>query len=286
MDLILGAIDHYGYDQIKLWHNSILKSGFTGRVALVAFRITQEEMEKIKGHNIDVIVVGAPVKATVHLERFIHFWNYLQLREEVFENVIITDVRDVVFQSDPSEFFSGRDPMLVVGSENLKYKDEAWGDRNLFETFGLTVYNKFKDKEIYNVGAFGGQWQLVQSMCLMIYTMGVGRPIPICDQSVFNFLLYQAPFDTSPDIFFAEVHDCWAAHCGTLLDPTKIAGFKPNHINNVDGLMWNEEHGVLNNHYRWESTDPWQFDSLGTPVILHQYDRVPGLKEKVEAKYG
>jgi len=62
----------------------------------------------------------------------------------------------------------------------------------------------------------------------------------------------------------------WAAELGTIMDPSKIANFRPNLL--FAEPVW--EDGVLkdvNGHIF---------------PIVHQYDRVPEIKKFVEQKYG
>jgi hypothetical protein len=102
-------------------------------------------------------------------------------------------------------------------------------------------------------------------MVFHIFTNGVNRPIPIVDQAVFNVLINTQPFK---DIVTKTIQ--WAAELGTIMDPSKIAGFRPN-------LLFAEpvfENGLL------KDVDGHVFP------IVHQYDRVPMLKKFVQEKYG
>ena len=182
---------------------------------------------------------------------------------QFYDYVVTTDVKDVYFQADPFKFLVDR--KLVIASEGLKYKDEPWGNENLFQAYGPYVYEKFKDNEIFNVGTFGGKSEYVKDMVFHIFTNGINRPIPICDQAVFNVLLNTQPFK---DIATKTIQ--WAAELGTIMDPSKIEHFKPNLL--CDEPIW--EDGKLK-----------YSDGLVFPIV-HQYDRVPVLKKFVQEKYG
>jgi len=127
------------------------------------------------------------------------------------------------------------------------------------------VYQQFKDNEIFNVGTFGGESEYVKDMVFHIFTNGINRPIPICDQAVFNVLLNTQPFK---DIASKTIQ--WAAELGTIMDPSKIASFRPNLL--FAEPVW--ENGLLkdvNGHIF---------------PIVHQYDRVPEIKNFVQKKFG
>jgi hypothetical protein len=186
----------------------------------------------------------------------------LSLKYMEYDYVVTTDVKDVYFQADPFKFLNSR--KLVIASEALKYKDEPWGNENLMQAYGPYVYEHFKDNEIFNVGTFGGKSEYVKDMVFNIFTNAINRPIPICDQAVFNVLINTQPFK---GVVTKTMQ--WAAELGTIMDPSKINSFRPN-------LLYPEpvfKDGVL-------TLD-------GTPYpIVHQYDRVPELKKFVQQKYG
>jgi hypothetical protein len=198
----------------------------------------------------------------IHVLRFLSIHNYLVQHWQKYDYVITTDVKDVVFQSEPFGDLIGY--KLVIASEGLKYKDEPWGNENLHQTYGQYVYEEFKNKEIFNVGTFGGISEYVKDMVFHIFTNGVNRPIPIVDQAVFNVLINTQPFK---DIVQPTVN--WACESGTVIDPSKIQHFRPNLLCDEptikDGLV-----------YYGDRLFP----------ILHQYDRVPVLKKFVQEKYG
>jgi hypothetical protein len=66
-------------------------------------------------------------------------------------------------------------------------------------------------------------------------------------------------------------HDTnWACECGTTVDPSKMTSFRPNLLSpepTFDG--------------------EYVYTSKGEKyVMVHQYNRVPDWKEKIERKYG
>jgi len=157
---------------------------------------------------------------------------------------------------------------LVFASESMKYKDEPWGNQNLLETYGQFIYEKFKDKEIHNVGVLGGRASAMRDLCLNIFAAALGRPIPICDQSTFNFMISQHPYtDTS---MYMKSEDGWASQLGTTGDPTKIEQFRPNLLEPIPKF----------NGKKVTTSKGKEF------CIVHQYDRVPTVRKLLEKTYG
>jgi hypothetical protein len=277
-DLIIGCTTNYDWNKLKYWVNSINKSGFQGEKVMVAFNIDYETIEKLSQAGFQVILPGKPNEQAqryeyqsslpVHVERFVHIYNYLQ-SHDTYRFVITTDVKDVVFQKDPTKFLGMELPgaKLMFASESMLYKDEPWGNQNLMETFGPFFHERFKDNIIYNVGVLAGRGEAMRDLCAMIFVMSVNRPIPIVDQSTFNFMISLEPYKSIARYMNSE--DGWACQLGTTADPSKIDQFKPFLL---------EPSPIMKDGKVTTSTGK-DF------TIVHQYDRVPEWKKVIEEKY-
>jgi hypothetical protein len=294
-DLIIGAAVGYDWDKLKCWVNSIRKSGFSGDVVLVGTNMTKETIDKLteqgvmlslygtKKENGDVVSHsnGAP-----HCERFFYLWNYLNTTKEEYRHVITTDTRDVVFQKNPSEWLENALVFhsLVASSEGMRYKNEPWGNKNLLEAFGPFFHNQLKDSYINNVGVIAGDMMHVKGLMLMIFQMSVNRPIPIVDQAVFNFLVHTPPFDV--DTFFTTNDDGWAVNLGTSVEAIKAGS------GDIGGLCKDDATEFAKYTMNYEDTQP-TIDDDGVVknkheepfVIVHQWDRIPSIKDQVEKTY-
>jgi hypothetical protein len=184
--------------------------------------------------------------------------------------VITTDVKDVVFQQNPSVWlennFTDNDD-LVFSSESMKYKDEPWGNQNLMETFGLQIYEDFKKNTIFNVGVLAGRGYAMKDLMMNIFASCMHRPIKICDQSTFNFLISQHPYLKTSK--YTKSEDGWACQLGTTADPSKIEQFRPFLLEPSPKMVDNKVVTSTGIEY----------------TIVHQYDRVPEWKKVIEAKY-
>jgi len=291
-DLIIGGASNYTWNELKYWVNSIRKSGFKGDVALVGTNYTKETIDRLteegiilslygnKNENGDVVAHsnGAP-----HVERFFYLWNFLNNTSNEYRNVITTDTRDVIFQSDPSEWLEDNliSYMLIASSEGMRYKNEPWGNKNLLDSFGPYFHNILKEEMIYNVGTIAGDFQTVKGLMSFIFHLSINRAIPIVDQAVFNFVINQPPFLF--DTYFSGNKDGWAIQLGTTLGAVESAKGDLGAIFKDDPAKYQEmyedeqpviEDGVVKN------SEGKRF------CIVHQYDRVDGLKEKIEQIYG
>jgi hypothetical protein len=278
-DLIIGCSTNYDWSKIKYWINSVNQSGFKGKKVMILMNCDVETATKVLKAGFEIISFGTDAMGNlthqspfmVHVERFLHIYNYLKDNE--FRYVITTDVKDVIFQKNPSEWLEewlgneSFDDDLVFSSESILYKNEPWGDNNLMETFGPYIHNIFKENEIYNVGVLAGRGYAMRDLVLNIFLACVGKPIKICDQSTFNFLISQHPYLKTSK--YAKSEDGWACQLGTTVDPSKINEFKPFLL---------EPSPIMQDGKVVTSTGK-EFS------IVHQYDRVPEWKNIIEAKY-
>jgi len=275
-DLIVGCATNYDWSKLKYWVNSINRSGFGGDKVLILMNCDKDTVKKISDSGFSIIAFNQDTDGNltyessmmVHVERFFHI--YQLLKDNLYRYVITTDVKDVVFQQNPSiwleDNFTDSDD-LIFSSESMKYKDEPWGNQNLMETFGPQIYEDFKNNTIFNVGVLAGRGYAMRDLMMNIFASCMHRPIKICDQSTFNFLISQHPYLKTSK--YTKSEDGWACQLGTTADPSKIDQFRP---------------------FLLEPSPKLEGDKVLTSegieyTIVHQYDRVPEWKKVIEAKY-
>lgn len=303
-DLILGAISaNYTVDDVRNWAHSIIKSGFDGDVAVFCYNFIGEDatipnfLQDLGfsvflptynnwGQNVPFFEhhsgKGTPTTnhELVHQIRFFHFWHYLKELDKnanEYRYVIVTDVRDVVFQYNPSNWLDIHDDKIdgstiVAPSENILYRDESWNLQMIKKHYGpYVVEYLLKDRPVCNVGTIAARFHAFMGLCINIYQSSLGihpaqLPMP-GDQTGFNFLINTVYINSSRP---SSPSTLWSCQCGTMCDPTKQHLFE-HHIEELDIGITDE--GIVTN--------------FGKPFcILHQYDRVPQFLDKVNRRYG
>ena len=267
-DLIIGAFTNYNFNQLRPWVESIEECGFKGDKVMVVGNHSPETLHELEKRNF--FLVDMPkLNIPVHVLRFLAIYDYLKDVDLHYRYVVTTDVKDVYFQTNPIDWLEEnlKFKKLVAGSEGMLYKDEPWGNDNLFQTYGTYVHELFKNNKIYNVGTIGGDAEYVKDLVFNIFTNATNRPIPIVDQAVYNVLLQTQPYKDVT--LFADQWLGWACQAGTTVDPSKINAFRPYLV---------EKEPIFK--------DGKVLTSLGHPFsIVHQYDRVPEWKQFVMEKY-
>ena len=282
-DIVVGCITGYNFDKIKPWVNSLDNCGFEGTKAMICYNIDYDTVDELVKRNYSILAFGKDEENrklnypkenfSIVVERFLHLWYLLKRFKGQYKNIITTDVKDVIFQTNPSEWLDKNlgDKQINVACESIRYKDENWGTNNLMKSFGTLIHEECNENLIYNAGTISGNFDTMVDFFLNIYMLcnstqhfieGGGGP----DQAALNVLLNMKSYKDITN--FAKSEDGWAAQLGTT--GPQIAHqygdkiVEPNPILEGDMVC----------------------TSNGTPfALVHQYDRVPEWKEIIEKKY-
>lgn len=280
-DIIISAISDYTYDDLKVWINSMERCGYKGRKALVVHNILDETIERLKDKGFEIFLTtdkrNSANDGYLYAPNFgnrvtvtRHFFNWYFLRQLTgIRNVISVDI-DIVFQSDPSEWLEKNlgDKKLNYGCEALRYKDEGWGNQNLMNCFGHLIHDMMKDNPIYNAGSMAGEYNTFLDFSIALYCVIEKIQDSVPDQAGVNFLLSLEPYKS---ITKFNDHDTnWACQAGTTANPYKMPAFRPH-------LLSPEP--VFDGHHIYNSKGEKY-------VLVHQYNKVPYWKEKLELIYG
>lgn len=282
-DIIIGSYTNYNWDQIKTWVKSIDQSGFTGDKAMIVFNSDYDTVQMLLDHNFNIFAFNRddnkrqffyPGQFSIVVQRFYHLWQYINnVSEKKYKNIITTDVKDVVFQSDPSKWLAKNlgSKKILVSSESLSYKNEAWGNHNMYQSFPM-VHNWMSDKTIWNCGVLAGDINVMKDLFLNIYLTSLGAPQQVPggggpDQAALNILLNLEPY--SKITKFVTSEDGWACQAGTTVDPQKIDAFRPHLLDPEP--TWDGEFVNTSKGKRF--------------AIVHQWDRVPSWKDAIINKY-
>jgi len=139
----------------------------------------------------------------IHNIRFLHIATYVSDTDH--KKIFITDVKDVYFNSNP--FDRTPNDKLIVTGEVIKYNEDAWNMEHLQVNLGVAGMS-ILDKEVHNVGVFGGNAKLVVALCKDIYLMSVGK-LKVADQTSFNYLINNLYKDK---VIYTSINDLFAVH--------------------------------------------------------------------------
>lgn len=258
---IIGCITKYGVEQIRPFVESIEQSGFTGDKLMLVYEITQDTIDYLK--NKGWLLIQSEPQQHIILQRFRDMYQVLHQYET--DVVIWVDVKDIIFQKDPTEWLNKwmrRD--ILAFSESLKFGDEAWARLNAGTSFPME-WEWLQNKEIHCAGTIVGKRDAIRDLFIDIYrwSLTTSNPEQLADQAAYNILIHLHQFKDK--IQFVKQQEGFAAQLhlklkkGDTLPYTEI-------LPNIDGIEVKNEKGELY-------------------TLVHQYDRNEELKKLIENKY-
>jgi hypothetical protein len=258
---IIGCITKYGVEQIRPFVESIEQSGFKGDKLMLVYEITQDTIDYLK--NKGWLLIQSEPQQHIILQRFRDMYQVLHQYET--DVVIWVDVKDIIFQKDPTEWLNKwmrRD--ILAFSESLKFGDEAWARLNAGTSFPME-WEWLQNKEIHCAGTIVGKRDAIRDLFIDIYrwSLTTSNPEQLADQAAYNILIHLHQFKDK--VQFVKQQEGFAAQLhlklkkGDTLPYTEI-------LPNIDGIEVKNEKGELY-------------------TLVHQYDRNEELKKLIENKY-
>ena len=258
---IVGCITKYGIEQIKPFVESIEQSGFNGEKLMLVYDISKETIEYLDSKG--WLITQSEPQQHIILQRFRDMYALLQSYET--DVIIWVDVKDIVFQKDPTEWLNtNMNKDILAFSESLKFGDEAWARLNAGTSFPME-WEWLQNEEIYCAGTIVGKKEAIRDLFIDIYrwSLTTSNPEQLADQAAYNILIHLNQFKDK--VQFVKQQEGFAAQLhlklkkGDTLPYTEI-------LPKIDGSEVKNEK-----------------DELYT--LVHQYDRNEELKQLIENKY-
>ena len=131
---ILGCITKYKASDIRPYVESIEQTGFKGRKVMLVYDVPQETIDYLKSKGWDLF--GGELQQHIILQRFRDL--YKILGSEIKGTVIWTDVKDVIFQKDPTDWIDlNMEEDILSFSECIKFKNDPWACVNAGTSFPM-----------------------------------------------------------------------------------------------------------------------------------------------------
>jgi hypothetical protein len=166
---------------------------------------------------------------------------YEVLKEKKYDNILFTDVRDVVFQFDPFTNFNSN---LAAFHESplITIKDETFNREWIQRGFGQKAFVQLSEKKIYCSGTIMGSYSGMMNFLEIFLLTCVEYAIPFnykgIDQGIFNYLIHTGKLNgvtkydngnivltISPDV---------AGKCSYVTNELKIEGHTPAIVHQYD----------------------------------------------------
>lgn len=261
--IIFGCITKYSPDDIRPYVESIQQSGFSGDKIMLVYDVPQETISYLKSKGWDLY--GGELHQHIILQRFVDAYKLIESYEN--ETIIWTDVKDVIFQKDPTEWIEkNMKGELLAFSECVKFKDDSWAVVNAGTSFPME-WEWLQNKTSYCAGTIVGKGYALKDLFIEIYrwSLTTANQGQLSDQAAYNVLINLNHF--KENVQFVNQEEGFVTQLGTvfmkkdtfgdkLIEPTPI--YKDNKFYNQNGDEF---------------------------VIVHQYDREEQIKQQIYEKY-
>ena len=265
--LVLGAINHHEWPVVAPWIKSLRQTPFKGRVVLVTYEDVAESVKaQMREHGVEV--VEATMEISVNRGRFKDFASILETVEPD-TCVVATDVRDVVFQTDPSSLAGLLSPTenreLVVSSEGWRYRDSEWNLATLRKVFPQHE-TAMLDEEVYCSGVIVGTARAMRDLSARIWELSRTAPSFNGDQVAMNIALREPAFIKQTQFLDVKHGDIFHARATALRHKAGQPTAGEPTFSMVTGLA---------------------YKACKAPVaVLHQYTESKAERTRVLMRYG
>lgn len=237
---------NYEWSKSRVFVKSLRDTGYDGDIVFIEGTKDEFTLSKYKWYNVEIL--PCPCDNTKITREYL---SYLVHNQDKYDRVLLSDVKDVVFQSNP---FDTMDTKLHLVTEDLKIKDQNLNAYWVRTDFGEDAFSRIGNETIICAGTTYGGIILVIDMVMKML-----EQLPKNYQAILNYL----------------------CRTNQLINPV----IEPN-----DGhsLVWtigtkiDTEHddfyGIIGHHIVTLSPSV-------APPIIHQYDRHLRIKEMLENYY-
>ena len=266
----MGIVENYDFYELEPFFATLRQTRFDGRLCIFAGpNITERTMRRMAGYGAEVIPYGSsfpfiaephPKSPTflpepIYIFNYRHFlyYDYLLKHPVEFENVLLTDVRDVVFQKDPFDPAIGGRLHVAMENKNIPigecYYTRSW----LLAGYGPPVLERLHESELSCAGTTLGPAPLIiRYLELMLAQVVAMKDAYDCaDQAAHNLLLHDGSLEPVTRLYNFE-------------GPILTVGTEPAYRLDDRGRLLNRDGSVI--------------------ALVHQYDRHAELARLVDRR--
>ncbi|MFH1915475.1 MAG: hypothetical protein ABIK45_14530 [Pseudomonadota bacterium] len=262
-DLILGLAAGYHYGDMRPFLASLGESGFRGACILFVSPTTRD-LDRMTAHGVTLLPMARPTGQTmepgaalpVNALRYFLYRDYLLASADRHRRILLTDVRDVVFQADPfgAAWAKGlncvlEDPRATIGGCP---HNSRWVRRHLGEDMLTSVADRPVSCSGTLLADHDAMLGYLDAMTRRLVPFTPGERMAGYDQGVHNVLVHTGALEK------LTLHD----NHGPVLT---LAATEGEPVVDAQGCVRNAQGRI--------------------PAMVHQYDRKPALFAHIRARY-
>jgi hypothetical protein len=251
-NLIMGLWSHLPVEGLEKFLASLRRTTFDGDVCIFVDKVAPETVRALVSHGVIVETANSfySPRMSPPVSRYFNYLDFLARNARHYDNVMISDLRDVIFQSDPFDEPLPAD--LVFAQERCLLRDCPTTGGWVREAYGELIFNTLRDWMISCSGTtFGTVSGMLQYLTAMTYEFST-KGIPLLGglgQGIHNYVVRMRP-----------PINAWFDHADSLV---ATLHYMP------DKALAVTESGIL-------------IDGRKVPVI-HQWDRCQSVADYVQS---
>ncbi len=294
-DLVIGLAANFDWAAIEPFAVSLVRSGYKGKKVLFAQRLTEDAADKLRSLGFELIPLPVLEYSDPNLTKggyFAYVARFLLIHRYLYDNpnyrfVICTDTRDVVFQSDPMQWLEKNIGIagIVAASEHI-YHWAQKGNTDWVNKGFKEVDSFMMSQVVYCSGVISGRAEYIRDLALAIYLTGrhLSGTIWGADQPAYNSLMHQKAYADA-----TLVPTMSAGYCLNLV-VVAFEAYRQQLLDAPPSLTRGSSLGPDDTRVTVSgdtAAGMWDYDlsDVRDFVILHQYDRMPGLEKQIRALY-
>ena len=222
-DAVIGVVKNCTWPYLRNYAVSLAKCGFEGDKVLFVDDITEEARKKLLGLGFVLVEYSEPTLKEKGFNSwedalawgFFGRWRFKPVIEwledfqgmmgetaicrriHLYRNIVWCDVRDVMFQTDPSEWLAANvtdEYKLFGASEGGPIKDQEF-NANWVRRTSPKDWEWMKEEEICCSGTFAGEAKIMLAVFKHMYRLHLDIEDPAAfDQGLWNFTARSEPF--------------------------------------------------------------------------------------------
>ena len=286
-DAVIGVIKNYDWPAIRAYAVSLNRSGFSGTKLMFVENIKPAARQGLLDNGFTIVDFVTPPAVlaeeqkdylTFGRHRFKYAIDYLKAFPGKFRNIVWCDVRDQVFQSDPSAWLERNlfPDRIIAAGEGWLVKNESYNNR-WAKVVSPDLYSTLCELDICCSGTFAGDAEAMLGVFESIYALVLAsRFAPTtqphahalsdnADQAMLNRVIRTLPYKEVTRVPRMSEGFCATWFPSKSNDPSLI----PNYgfpVFSSDGIV-----------YTPETHKPF--------CMVHQFDRDPQWRASMDKKY-
>ena len=210
-DLVMG-FGNLAFPLVEPFLASLRDIGFAGDICLFVHDIDVETIEALCSHGVIVEYGRTFLRPARHIlcSRFFMYLDFLARHHRRYGRVMLTDIRDVIFQSDPFAHLGDAD--IVYAHERARIRECQYNAGWVRQAYGEGIYANIAEYYVSCAGTTIGTIDgILGYLAAMTDEMSASRvPDQNIDQGIHNFVVHMRPLpgawlDTS-DTGVATLH--------------------------------------------------------------------------------